>query len=152
MRWTSAGTAASASCGPSWCGACLSRPATTPSRATRRTGASGSSGWDRSPRTRSRASSRPTSGSRTALPAVESRRQTVAGVLDVDETLIDTVCARLRDHLSGDDATRAEAFARQYYRWVAPEDISERRETDLCGAALSHFDLARVRAPGTTKM
>jgi glutamate dehydrogenase len=74
----------------------------------------------------------------------------VAHVLDVDETLIDTVCARLREHLSGDDATRAEAFARQYYRWVAPEDIEDRRDLDLYGAALSHFDLARRRAPGTT--
>ena len=76
----------------------------------------------------------------------------MARVLDVDETFIDTVCARLREQLSGDDAARAEAFVRQYYRWVAPEDISERRELDLCGAALSHFDLARVRAPGTTKI
>ena len=76
----------------------------------------------------------------------------MAGVLDVDETLIDTVCARLREHLSGDEAARAEAFVRQYYRWVAPDDIAERRDLDLYGAALSHFDLARERAPGTTKI
>jgi glutamate dehydrogenase len=76
----------------------------------------------------------------------------VTRVLDVDETLIDTVCARLRGRLSGDDAARAESFARQYYRWVAPEDIAERSEEALCGAALSHFDLARVRAPDTTKI
>ena len=47
---------------------------------------------------------------------------------------------------------RAEAFARQYYRWVSPEDIAERRELDLYGAALAHFDLARRRAPGATKV
>jgi glutamate dehydrogenase len=76
----------------------------------------------------------------------------VARVLDVDETLIDTVCARLREHLTGDEAARAEAFFRQYYRWVAPEDIAERRDLDLYGAALSHFDLARRRTPGTTKI
>jgi glutamate dehydrogenase len=76
----------------------------------------------------------------------------VARVLDVDETLIDAVCARLREHLGEPDAARAEAFVRQYYRWVAPEDIAERRDLDLYGAALSHFDLARQRTPGTTKV
>jgi len=76
----------------------------------------------------------------------------VAHALDVDETLIDTVCSRLREHLSGDDADQAEVFARQYYRWVSPEDVAERRGLDLYGAALSHFDLARQRAPGTTKI
>jgi glutamate dehydrogenase len=76
----------------------------------------------------------------------------VGRVLDVDETLIDTVCARLREQLSKDDADRAESFVRQYYRWVPPEDIAERRDSDLYGAALSHFDLARTREPGTTKI
>jgi glutamate dehydrogenase len=76
----------------------------------------------------------------------------VAHALDVDETLIDTVCSRLREHLKGDDASRAEAFARQYYRWVSSEDIAERRDLDLYGAALAHFDLARRRTPGTTKV
>jgi glutamate dehydrogenase len=76
----------------------------------------------------------------------------VAHALDVDETLIDTVCSQLREHLKGDDATRAEAFARQYYRWVSPEDIAERRDLDLYGAALAHFHLARRRTPGTTKV
>jgi glutamate dehydrogenase len=76
----------------------------------------------------------------------------VAHAIDVDETLIDTVCSRLREHLTGDDATRAEAFARQYYRWVSSEDIAERRDLDLYGAALAHFDLARQREPGTTKL
>ncbi|MBA3262157.1 MAG: NAD-glutamate dehydrogenase [Thermoleophilaceae bacterium] len=76
----------------------------------------------------------------------------MAHALDVDETLIDTVCSRLRKHLNGDDATRAEAFARQYYRWVSQEDIAERRDLDLYGAALAHFDLIRRRAPGDTKV
>ena len=72
----------------------------------------------------------------------------MARTLDVDEPQIDAVCARIREHLSEADAVLAEAFVRQYYRWVAPEDIAERRDLDLYGAALSHFDLARVRAPG----
>jgi glutamate dehydrogenase len=73
-------------------------------------------------------------------------------VKDVDEALLDTVCSRLRERLAPDEAARAEAFARQYYRWVAPEDIAERRELDLYGAALSHFDLARRREPGATRI
>jgi glutamate dehydrogenase len=73
-------------------------------------------------------------------------------VQDVDEALLDTVCSRLRAHLSGDEAKQAEAFVRQYYRWVAPDDIAERTELDVYGAALAHFDLARRRTPGTTKV
>ncbi|MGH2716531.1 MAG: NAD-glutamate dehydrogenase, partial [Thermoleophilaceae bacterium] len=71
-------------------------------------------------------------------------------VQDVDEALLDTVCSRLREHLSGDEAAQAETFARQYYRWVSPDDIAERSELDVYGAALAHFDLARRRTPGTT--
>jgi glutamate dehydrogenase len=73
-------------------------------------------------------------------------------VKDVDEALLDTVCSRLREHLRDDEATQAEAFARQYYRWVSPDDIAERSELDVYGAALAHFDLARRRTPGTTKV
>jgi glutamate dehydrogenase len=73
-------------------------------------------------------------------------------VQDVDEQLLDTVCSRLRAHLSGEEAAQAEAFARQYYRWVSPDDIAERSELDVYGAALAHFDLARRRTPGTTKV
>ncbi len=73
-------------------------------------------------------------------------------VQDVDEELLDTVCSRLREHLSGEEAAQAEAFARQYYRWVSPDDIAERSELDVYGAALAHFDLARRRTPGTTKV
>jgi glutamate dehydrogenase len=73
-------------------------------------------------------------------------------VQDVDEALLDTVCSRLREHLRGDEAVQAETFARQYYRWVSPEDIAERSELDVYGAALAHFDLARRRTPGTTKV
>ena len=73
-------------------------------------------------------------------------------VQDVDEALLDTVCSRLREHLGGDEAAQAEAFARQYYRWVSPDDIADRSELDVYGAALAHFDLARRRTPGTPKV
>jgi glutamate dehydrogenase len=74
----------------------------------------------------------------------------VVNVQDVDEALLDTVCSQLREHLEGEDAERAESFVRQYYRWVSPEDVAERTQADLYGAALAHFDLARRRIPGTT--
>jgi glutamate dehydrogenase len=76
----------------------------------------------------------------------------VAKVQELDEELLDTVCSRLRAHLPDDEASQAETFTRQYYRWVAPEDIAERSELDVYGAALAHFDLARRRAPGTPKV
>jgi glutamate dehydrogenase len=73
-------------------------------------------------------------------------------VEDVDEALIDSVCSRLREQLHDGDAEQAEAFARQYYRWVSPDDLAERTAIDLYGAALAHFNLARTRAPGSPKL
>src|SRR6185437_7602280 len=79
-------------------------------------------------------------------------RRGPATVEEVDEALIESVCSRLREKLSAEDAPDAEAFARQYYRWVAPDDMTERTELDAYGAALSHFQFARVRQPGETKV
>ncbi|MEA2332416.1 MAG: glutamate dehydrogenase [Thermoleophilaceae bacterium] len=73
-------------------------------------------------------------------------------VQEVDEALLETVCARLREHLQADEGAQAEAFARQFYRWVSPDDIGERGEQDLYGAALAHFGLARRRAQGATEV
>ncbi|MDQ1702920.1 MAG: glutamate dehydrogenase, partial [Frankiaceae bacterium] len=70
----------------------------------------------------------------------------------VDETLIDVVCERLRDHLPVDDAEQAARFVRQYYRWVAPDDVADRTELDVYGAGLAHFNFARDRAPGMPKV
>ena len=55
-----------------------------------------------------------------------------------------------REHLPEDDADQAEAFVRQYYRWVAPDDLAERSPLDVYGAALAHFNLARQRRPRAT--
>ncbi len=73
-------------------------------------------------------------------------------VEEVDKALIESVCARLRERLSADEAAEAESFARQYYRWVSPEDMAERSALDAYGAALSHFQFARTREPGVTKV
>src|SRR5919109_1209694 len=73
-------------------------------------------------------------------------------VESVDRTLLDTVCSRVRAQLSDGDARRAESFVRRYYRWVPPEDLAERNPLDVYGLALAHFNFARVRPAGTTKV
>ncbi|MCW3065501.1 MAG: glutamate dehydrogenase, partial [Solirubrobacterales bacterium] len=70
----------------------------------------------------------------------------------LDATLIDTVCSRIREQLPDEEAVQAEEFVRQYYRWVSPDDLAERSALDVYGAALAHFNLARERTPGTTKV
>jgi glutamate dehydrogenase len=73
-------------------------------------------------------------------------------VEDTEQALTDAVCSRVREHLNGGDAELAEAFARQLYRWVAPEDVADRDTLDLYGLALGHFNFARERKPGTPKV
>ena len=73
-------------------------------------------------------------------------------VEDPEQALTDAVCLRMREQLNGNDADLAEAFARQLYRWVAPEDVAERDPIDLYGLALGHFNFARERRPGTPKV
>src|SRR3954464_10897143 len=73
-------------------------------------------------------------------------------VEDPEQALTQAVCSRVREQLGGADAELAEAFARQFYRWVAPEDVAERDPLDLYGLALGTFNFARERAPGTPKV
>jgi glutamate dehydrogenase len=73
-------------------------------------------------------------------------------VEDPEQALTEAVCSRVREQLGGADAELAEAFARQFYRWVAPEDVAERDPLDLYGLALGTFNFARERPPGTTKV
>ena len=73
-------------------------------------------------------------------------------VEDTEEALTEAVCSRVREQLDGADAELAEAFARQLYRWVAPEDVADRDPLDLYGLALGHFNFAREREPGEVKV
>jgi glutamate dehydrogenase len=68
-------------------------------------------------------------------------------VEEVDEALIEGVCDRIHEQLPKHDAELAEAFVRQYYRWVSPDDLEDRTAADLFGAALANFRLAQQRAP-----
>jgi len=73
-------------------------------------------------------------------------------VEQTDVALMEDVCSRVREQLPDEDAVQAEAFVRQYYRWVSTEDIAERNPLDMYGLALSHFNFARVRPSGVTKV
>ena len=73
-------------------------------------------------------------------------------VEEAGATEIEAVCRRLREQLPPEEGEQADLFARQYYRWVAPDDIAEHSEDDLYGAVLAHFTLARDRVPGVPKL
>ncbi len=66
--------------------------------------------------------------------------------------LIDKVVAHARGKVRGDHTATIEAFLRQYYRGVAPDDLVARTVVDLYGAALAHLSLARQRPLGTPKV
>ncbi|MET0973132.1 MAG: NAD-glutamate dehydrogenase domain-containing protein, partial [Thermoleophilaceae bacterium] len=73
-------------------------------------------------------------------------------VKDTDETLIDEVCSRVRELVADDGADDAEAFVRQFYRWVSPDDLVDRDALDLYGLAVGQLGFARERRPGETKI
>ncbi|HUO71520.1 MAG TPA: NAD-glutamate dehydrogenase [Solirubrobacteraceae bacterium] len=71
---------------------------------------------------------------------------------ELEAELIDAVCARLRERLPQNQASRCDAFVRQYYHWVPPDDLAGRSSLDLYGAALTHWNLLQRRAPGEIKV
>ncbi|MGQ0550199.1 MAG: NAD-glutamate dehydrogenase [Armatimonadota bacterium] len=66
--------------------------------------------------------------------------------------LIDKVTAFARGKIRRDQDATVEAFVRQYYGGVAPDDLVERTVIDLYGAAVAHLSLARQRTPGTPRI
>ena len=71
---------------------------------------------------------------------------------EFETELIESVCARIQERLAEGDADDCEAFVRQYYHWVPPEDLVGRSSIDLYGAAIAHWNLARQRRAGTAKV
>src|SRR6266545_2572464 len=69
-----------------------------------------------------------------------------------DAALLEAVVARARDAADPAEAGDVERFVRGYYAHVAPDDLADRSAEDLCGAAVAHWNLARVRRPGETKI
>ncbi len=65
---------------------------------------------------------------------------------------VDQVVALLRTKVGADQFDTLEAFARQYFGQVDPEDLDERELPDLYGAMLSHWNFARRREPGKLRV
>ncbi len=66
--------------------------------------------------------------------------------------LLDAVQQRVAKRWSARDASVLQLFVQQYYQRVAPEDLAERSEADLYGAAVCHWNLARRRRPDTPRV
>jgi glutamate dehydrogenase len=62
--------------------------------------------------------------------------------------LIDDAAKTALEHGSGQRAD-THHLLREYYRFVAPDDLLGRDPADVSGAALSHVELAQRRTPGT---
>jgi glutamate dehydrogenase len=71
--------------------------------------------------------------------------------LEENAETIEKVVAQLQTK-GRKDAVQAASFIRQYYSQVDPEDLAERRISDLCGAALTHLDFIRNFKSGVTKL
>lgn len=62
---------------------------------------------------------------------------------------LNKVIAQARKKAPKESLPQIEEFSRQYYRAVSEEDLLERRPADLAGAALTHWNFAQKRTPGT---
>jgi glutamate dehydrogenase len=71
---------------------------------------------------------------------------------DLESELIGALCDRIRQKLPEDEAALAGPFVRQYYHWVPDDDLADRDQDQLYGAAMAHLDLARERKPAETKV
>jgi len=65
---------------------------------------------------------------------------------------LDAVVALIHERHQGEERAQLSTFARSYFERVDPEDIVSRSVEDLYGALLSHWQFARKRDPGTTKI
>jgi glutamate dehydrogenase len=66
--------------------------------------------------------------------------------------LIDKLVLHAQNKLPKGQTKQVEAFLRQYYVWVSPDDLIKQDILDLSGAALAHWQLARQRSPSEAKV
>ena len=66
--------------------------------------------------------------------------------------LVGKVIERVWERLEEDQAPQVEEFVRQYYGWVAPEDLEGLSPVDVYGSALAHWNFALQRGPGEPKI
>ncbi len=68
---------------------------------------------------------------------------------EAEAALIESICSRVADLVAPESVGQCDAFVRQFYHWVPPEDLAGRSVLDLYGAAMAVWDFARTRAPGS---
>src|ERR671919_200386 len=66
--------------------------------------------------------------------------------------ILQQIVATIHEKVPEDRRDQLEAFARQYYQRLAPEDLLELEPEDLYGAVLAHWRLAQRRQPGEAKV
>jgi len=70
----------------------------------------------------------------------------------VKDELLDKVVGRVREQLPENQVPQVEEFVRQYYAWITAEDLADRSQIDIYGAAVAYWSFARQRKPGTAKI
>ena len=65
---------------------------------------------------------------------------------------IDAIQGLAATHLSAAQRPLIEGFAREYFRQLDTDDLTERTPEDLCGALLSHWQFGATRTPGRPKV
>ena len=61
---------------------------------------------------------------------------------------IDAIQELAAAHLSAEQRSLIDGFAREYFRQLDTDDLTERTPEDLCGAVLSHWQFGATRTPG----
>jgi len=68
------------------------------------------------------------------------------------EERLGAAVAQAQQKVDAGERALIETFVREYYRQLDPDDLAARSAEDLAGAALSHWELGRVRAPGAARL
>src|ERR1700693_3371827 len=71
--------------------------------------------------------------------------------LEENAEIIEKIVAHLRKR-EGREIAEAENFIRQYYSRVDPEDLAERKISDLCGSALAFLDFLTEFRSGAARL
>src|SRR6266567_3085536 len=65
---------------------------------------------------------------------------------------LEEILRLVRARVAPDKRSLLERFVQQYFSQLDPEDLSERQPADLYGAALSHWNFAHKRDPGSVRL
>jgi glutamate dehydrogenase len=76
----------------------------------------------------------------------------MAEAQDTRSQRLDEILKLVRDKVAPDKRDMIERFVRRYFSQLDPEDLAERQPADLYGAALSHWNFARKRDPGSVRL